>query len=130
MNRRHFLLSTAASGAAFRASALASPNDTVRVCCVGVHGQGQSHLRAYARMPNVEIAAICDVDESVLEQRLQDTEKMTKKAPGRLHRPAQSSRRQVDRRDLDRDAQPRPCPPGHLGLPGRQRRIRGEALRV
>ena len=32
-------------------------------------------------MPNVEIAAICDVDESVLEQRLQDTEKMTKKRP-------------------------------------------------
>jgi predicted dehydrogenase len=81
MNRRHFLLGTAASGAAFRASALASPNDTVRVCCVGVHGQGQSHLRAYARMANVEIAAICDVDESVLEQRLQDTEKKTKKRP-------------------------------------------------
>jgi predicted dehydrogenase len=32
-------------------------------------------------MPNVEIAAICDVDESILEQRLNDTEKMTKKRP-------------------------------------------------
>jgi predicted dehydrogenase len=81
MNRRHFLMSTAASGAAFHASALSSPNDTVRVCCVGVHGQGRSHLRAYARMPNVEIAAVCDVDESVLEQRLNDTEKLTKKRP-------------------------------------------------
>src|SRR5260370_29760247 len=63
------------------ASALPSPNDTVRVCCVGVRGQGQSHLRAYAKMPNVEIAAICDVDESILEQRLNDTEKLTGKRP-------------------------------------------------
>jgi predicted dehydrogenase len=38
-------------------------------------------LQAYAKMPNVEIAAICDVDESILEQRLNDTEKMTKKRP-------------------------------------------------
>jgi predicted dehydrogenase len=32
-------------------------------------------------MQNVEVAAICDVDESILEQRLQETEKMTKKRP-------------------------------------------------
>jgi predicted dehydrogenase len=81
MQRRHFLMTTAAVSTAMRSSALASANDTVRVACVGVRGQGQSHLRAYAKMPNVEIAAICDVDESVLEQRLQDTEKLTKKRP-------------------------------------------------
>src|SRR5215467_6495823 len=69
MERRHFLMTATGAAAAIRANALPSPNDTVRVCCVGVHGQGQSHLRAYAKMPNVEIAAICDVDESVLEQR-------------------------------------------------------------
>ncbi len=72
---------SSAVATAMRSSSLASPNDTVRVACVGVHGQGQSHLRAYSKMPNVEIAAICDVDESVLEQRLQDTEKLTKKRP-------------------------------------------------
>jgi predicted dehydrogenase len=32
-------------------------------------------------MPNVEIAAICDIDEAVLEQRLTDAEKLTKKRP-------------------------------------------------
>lgn len=72
---------TSAVGGLVRSSALASPNDTVRVACVGVRGQGQSHIRAYAKMPNVEIAAICDVDESVLEQRLRDAEKLTKKRP-------------------------------------------------
>jgi predicted dehydrogenase len=81
MERRHFLMTSAAAAAAMRSSALASPNDTVRVACVGVRGQGQSHIRSYGRMPNVEIAAICDVDESVLEQRLQDAEKLTKKRP-------------------------------------------------
>ena len=80
MERRHFLMTSAAATLA-KSSALASPNDTVRVACVGVRGQGQSHIRAYGKMPNVEIAAICDVDESVLEQRLLDAEKLTKKRP-------------------------------------------------
>lgn len=81
MERRHFLVTATAAASATRASALPSPNDTVRVCCVGVRGQGRSHLRAYSNMPNVEIAAICDVDESVLQERLDETEKMTKKRP-------------------------------------------------
>jgi predicted dehydrogenase len=81
MQRRYFLMSSSAAAAAMRSSGLASPNDTVRVACVGVKSQGQNHIRAYARMPNVEIAAICDIDEAVLEQRLTDAEKLTKKRP-------------------------------------------------
>jgi predicted dehydrogenase len=81
MKRRYFLMTSAAAATAMRSSALASANDTVRVACVGVRGQGQSHIRAYAKMQNVEIAAICDVDESVLGQRLQDAEKLTQKRP-------------------------------------------------
>src|SRR5437868_3899771 len=81
MERRHFLTTSAAAATAMQSSALASPNDTVRVACVGVRGQGQNHIKAYARMPNVEIAALCDVDESVLAQRQQDAEKLTKKKP-------------------------------------------------
>src|SRR5438132_5112982 len=80
MNRRHFLMGTAAA-AAIRSSSLASANDTVRVACVGVRGQGRSHIGHYARMDNVEIAAICDVDESILNQRINDVEKLGKKRP-------------------------------------------------
>ncbi|HEX8985674.1 MAG TPA: Gfo/Idh/MocA family oxidoreductase [Bryobacteraceae bacterium] len=79
MDRRHFLMSTAA--AAGSRVLLGSPNDTVRVACVGVHGQGQTHIEHYARMPNVEIAAICDVDENVLTARLNGVEKLGKKRP-------------------------------------------------
>ena len=82
MNRRHFLMSSVAAGtAALRSSSLASPNDTVRIACVGVRGQGRAHISHYAKMDRVEIAAICDIDESVLNQRLTDVEKLGKKRP-------------------------------------------------
>lgn len=81
MNRRHFFFTSSAVAIAGAHTITASPNDTVRVACVGVHGQGRSHIRAYSKMPNVEIAALCDVDESVLHQRLNDAEKLTGKRP-------------------------------------------------
>ncbi len=73
--------SVAAGTAALRSSSLASPNDTVRVACVGVRGQGRAHIAHYSKMANVEIAAICDIDESILNARLSDVEKMGKKRP-------------------------------------------------
>ncbi|PYT23539.1 MAG: gfo/Idh/MocA family oxidoreductase [Acidobacteria bacterium] len=82
MNRRHLLMGSMAAGAAaMRPSGLASASDTVRVACVGVRGQGRAHIKHYAQMPNVEIAAICDIDESVLNARLSDVEKLGKKRP-------------------------------------------------
>ncbi len=56
-------------------------NDRVRVAVVGIHGQGKAHLHQYAKMPNVEIAAICDVDENVLRDRLADLKEMGVKEP-------------------------------------------------
>ena len=85
-NRREFI-QTAASAAAvgtlgFNLKGMAnSPNDTIRVACVGVRGQGNAHIRAYSQMQNVEIAALCDVDETVLRQRLGEIEKAKGKRP-------------------------------------------------
>jgi predicted dehydrogenase len=80
MQRRYFLLGSAAAAIA-RRTAVASPNDTVRVACVGVRAQGHEHIRRYAKMPNVQIAAVCDVDESVLNARLDEIEKLGQKRP-------------------------------------------------
>jgi len=80
MNRRHFLMSSAAAGAA-ALKAAPSINDTVRVACVGIRGQGKSHIHVYSQMPTVEIAALCDVDESVLNQRTQEMVSAGKKKP-------------------------------------------------
>jgi predicted dehydrogenase len=81
MNRRYFLGSAASAGVLLRGSAAASPNDTVRVACVGGRGRGRDHIKAYNQITNVEIAAICDVDESVLNARVNDLEKAGKKRP-------------------------------------------------
>ena len=81
MNRRYFLMSSAAVANAVRASAMASPNDTVRVACVGFNGRGVAHLRAYPRIPNTEIVALCDVDEAVLDKGVKMVEAATKKRP-------------------------------------------------
>jgi predicted dehydrogenase len=88
-NRRDFLKSSAAAatvgtlGFNIKTSAanITSPNDTIRVACVGVKGQGNSHIREYLKMPNVQIAAICDVDEKVRNQRIAEIEKESGKKP-------------------------------------------------
>ncbi len=86
-NRRDFVKSSA--GAITAAGALGfniknytgSPNDVIRVAIVGVRGQGNAHIKEYSRMPNVEIAAICDVDDSVIKQRCGEIEKSTGRKP-------------------------------------------------
>jgi predicted dehydrogenase len=81
MNRRYFLMGAAAAAGQFAVKGLASPNDTVRIACVGVRGQGHAHIREYLKMPNVEIAAVCDIDESILNQRLGEIKEKTGKRP-------------------------------------------------
>src|SRR5260370_2243850 len=81
MNRRHFLMSTAAAAGASALKGGPSINDTVRVACVGIRGQGNSHIHEYSKMPNVEIAALCDVDENVLNKRRQEVESSGKRKP-------------------------------------------------
>jgi hypothetical protein len=64
-HRRYFLMGVtgAVASSQIKSHLLASPNDTVRLAVVGVRGQGKSHLHQYSQMKNVEIAAICDIDE-------------------------------------------------------------------
>jgi predicted dehydrogenase len=81
MNRRYFLMGAATAAESLRSSSLASPNDTVRVACVGLRGRGQNHIAAYSKLPNVEVAALCDVDERILKERVDLVEATTKKRP-------------------------------------------------
>jgi len=80
MDRRYFLMgSAAAAGAASRM--FASANDTVRVGCIGIGGRGASHIGGFGRLPNVEVAAIADIDESHLRNGLGQIEKAGWKKP-------------------------------------------------
>jgi predicted dehydrogenase len=83
LNRRAFLSRSAAGVAAVRAIGLPGSaeramgaNDRVRVAIIGLHGRGNDHLENYAKISNVQIAALCDVDQSVLTQRLAEMDKM------------------------------------------------------
>lgn len=86
MKRREFIKDSAAVttslGLGFNIKTRAgSANDTIRVAVVGFNGQGGAHIREYARMQNVEIAALCDVDASVMSKGCQTVEKLTGKKP-------------------------------------------------
>jgi predicted dehydrogenase len=81
MDRRTFLLASSAAAAPLRASNLKSPNDTVRVACVGIQGKIIDHVRPYLGIKNVEIAALCDIDDRVTARRLKDIEAAGRKKP-------------------------------------------------
>jgi predicted dehydrogenase len=55
---------------------MAGANDRVRVAVCGIRGQGFEHIKEYSRMPNVEVAAVCDVDENIVRGRLADMERL------------------------------------------------------
>jgi predicted dehydrogenase len=74
MDRRHFLMSTAVMTAGAAVRGLASQNDKVRVGVAGLGGRGGSHVSAWPKLPNVEIVALCDVDESHIAQKLKSLE--------------------------------------------------------
>jgi predicted dehydrogenase len=91
LNRREFLKTSVRTGAGFATLSgitfLTHPegvfgaNDRVRVCVVGLHGQGWAHVEEYSKLPTVEVAALCEVDDTVLNQRLSQMEKMGLKKP-------------------------------------------------
>ena len=81
VTRRHFMETGTALAALAGISSLVSServlgaNDRVRVAICGLHGRGNDHLQNYAKIKNVEIAALCDIDESVLSERAAQMEK-------------------------------------------------------
>jgi len=87
MDRRHFIVSSAAALTA-ASSTFGAPSDTVRVAVIGVGGsvnvnggRGKLHLASYAKLPNVEVAAVCDIDEAHLNYGADLIEKSTGKRP-------------------------------------------------
>ena len=76
---------------------MAGANDRVRVAVCGIRGQGFAHVEEYSRLPNVEIAAVCDVDESIIRGRLADMERLDIPKPQVYTEP----RRVMDDKSID-----------------------------
>lgn len=51
------------------------PNETVRVAILGLRGRGNDLHAEFRKVPGVTVAALCDVDPAVLDQRLTEAKK-------------------------------------------------------
>src|SRR5262249_45393774 len=67
--RREFLKTAATFTVMARSERVFGANDRVRIGICGLRGRGKDHIEAFSRVPNVEIAALCDVDETILNKR-------------------------------------------------------------
>lgn len=73
-SRRNFLKASSATLAisALSYNRVMGANDTVRVAVTGLNGRGRSHVSSFASQDNVEVVALCDTDENVLNKAEKD----------------------------------------------------------
>lgn len=88
LDRREFLQkTTGGAGAILGAPLIASgmgkdkPNDTIRVAVVGIRSRGAvysggGHLVNLAKIPNVKVTKICDIDERLFPETIKEFEKI------------------------------------------------------
>ncbi|MFC1563028.1 Gfo/Idh/MocA family oxidoreductase [candidate division KSB1 bacterium] len=105
MNRRRFLKNSAvtAAGAIISSTVIKksyaknSPNDTINIGVAGIHSRGGAHYRSFAALPNVDVVALCDIDENLFERSLADVEKIS----GRRPKTYVDFRKMLEDKDID-----------------------------
>ncbi|MCG6185942.1 Gfo/Idh/MocA family protein [Maribellus maritimus] len=77
MERRKFIKTTAAGSLAvstvptiLTGNRWKGANDRVNLAVIGVRGMGQNHIQEYQKLENVEVAALCDVDQNLFAERI------------------------------------------------------------
>ncbi len=86
-SRRNFLRQAGAvcalpsSAAAYRALAGVSPNERINVGFIGLGGMGTGRLQQFMKHPDVNVAAVCDVDQSHLDRAVEIARKARPSAP-------------------------------------------------
>jgi predicted dehydrogenase len=51
-------------------------NDRINVAVVGFHWRGMDHVRAFAKMRDVRIVALCDVDQRLFAPAVAEVEQL------------------------------------------------------
>lgn len=74
-----------------------APSDTVSIALIGCRNQGYWDLHNHLRQPGVVCGGICDVDQTVLDQRSAEIEKLTGTKP----RQYRDFRALLDEQDID-----------------------------
>ncbi|MFQ5811263.1 MAG: Gfo/Idh/MocA family protein, partial [Armatimonadota bacterium] len=106
MNRRRFLSSAGKIGLGTGAGLLILPsdsraqsaNDKIVTAHIGVGGMGNGHVRWFSSFPDVEIAAVCDVDRNHADATLQ---RLKEKRPETRAQAYYDFREVLDRRDIE-----------------------------
>ena len=75
-----------------------SPNERVRIACVGVRGRGMDHVRGYLGQPDAEIVAVCDVDLGVTGKAVREIQE---RPPGKEVRVYQDIRKLLEDKEVD-----------------------------
>jgi len=75
-----------------------APSDRLRVAHIGVGGMGNSHMKWFSALPEVDVVALCDVDETHLATSLKTMETLQ---PGKKVKGYGDFRHILDRQDID-----------------------------
>lgn len=89
INRRTFIKkSTAVSAgvvasqpAIARAARISNPSDTVNIAVIGIRSRGKDHYRALSKIPNVRIMALCDIDQRLFPEAVEEVRNLTGHKP-------------------------------------------------
>ena len=124
------LVPTLLHGAPHVGNRILGANDRVVFASIGIRGQGNSLKRGFARLANVEIKTLCDIDANLAPERINDARLAdVADVQARVRAgPAARARRQGHRRRRHRHAESLARARHDLGAPGRQARLRREAL--
>ena len=49
-----------------------SPSDQLNIGAIGINGMGWSNVQAALKVPGVNLVAVCDIDQSVIDKRLKE----------------------------------------------------------
>jgi predicted dehydrogenase len=74
-------------------------NDRVITASIGIRGQGNALKRGFARVPNLEIKTLCDIDANLADERINDPQ--LKDVPTFKPNFVQDLRRVLDDKDVD-----------------------------
>ncbi|WP_245860670.1 Gfo/Idh/MocA family protein [Thermoflavifilum aggregans] len=73
-----------------------NPSDQFRIAAIGINGMGWADLQSMLKHPNVQVVALCDVDENVLNRRKAELQKANIAADTYV-----DYERVLDRKDVD-----------------------------
>ncbi|HBB92473.1 MAG: oxidoreductase [Bacteroidetes bacterium GWF2_49_14] len=106
MSTRRDFVKTSATAAAAVAAVSAVPgaiscanqaNNKLVIGVIGINGMGFSDVKAFLKQENVECAAICDIDQTVLNKRTGNIEELQGKKPEVFN----DYRKLLERKDID-----------------------------